>query len=333
MKREVKIGVFAVAMLLCAWAGIRFLGGIDLFSRNRVYYAAYDSINGVQTASPIFIKGVKVGTVTGIAFDPSRSDDVVLELTVKRQYGIPADSEAKIFSDGFLGAKAIEIVLGRDAAMLAKGDTIRSSRSRDIMDVAGSEIEFLKQKVAQLTSDLSVTLANVNALVEENAADIHGTMSHLNSISGNLDSVLSTERESLRAAVRSLSEFSQALGDNAAQVDSMLTGLGRFSTSLAESGVAENLSRTADELNTMLGRLNEGDGSLGRLLNDRELYESLTEASGNLSNLLADLKEHPKRYVHFSLFGRSEAKELERQAKREAKAEEKRLRDSLAAAR
>ena len=82
MKREVKIGVFAVAMLIAAWAGIRFLKGFDLFSRNEVYYAAYDQVGGVQTASPLMMRGVKIGTVSGISFDPQRSDNVVLQFTI-----------------------------------------------------------------------------------------------------------------------------------------------------------------------------------------------------------------------------------------------------------
>ena len=98
MKREVKIGIFAVAMIGVAWAGIRFLKGFDIFSRNVEYYAAYDQINGVQNASPIMMKGVKIGSVTRLSFDPARSDKVVLQFTIKRQYRIPTDSEAKIFS-------------------------------------------------------------------------------------------------------------------------------------------------------------------------------------------------------------------------------------------
>ncbi|MEI3553521.1 MAG: MlaD family protein [Alistipes senegalensis] len=121
MKREAKIGIFAVAMLIAAWAGIRFLKGFDIFSRNSVYYAAYDQINGVQTASPIMMKGVKIGTVTGISFDPGRSDNVVLQLTVKRQYRIPTDSEAKIFSNSLMGSKAIEITYGSAHTYLEKG--------------------------------------------------------------------------------------------------------------------------------------------------------------------------------------------------------------------
>lgn len=323
MKKEVRIGIFAIAMLLCAWAGIRFLSGIDLFSRSNIYYAAYNKIDGVQTASPIFIKGVKVGTVTAIHFDPSKSKEVVLELTVRRQYAIPSDSEAGIYSDGLLSAKAIGITLGESAEMLHSGDTIRSYRSVDLMEAAGSELEFLKQKVSQLTSDLSTTLTNLNSLIEQNAANIGGTMQHLNSISGNLDDVLGSQRESLRAMIGDLAEFSAALGGNAAQIDSMLTGLGRFSTSLAESGLADNLARTSNELNAMLEQLNGGEGSMGQLLHDRQLYDNLTEAGDNLSKLLSDLKEHPGRYVHFSLFGRSEAKEAERMRRDSIKAAEK----------
>ena len=323
MRKEVKIGIFAIAMLLCAWAGIRFLSGIDLFSRSNVYYAAYNKIDGVQTASPIFIKGVKVGTVTAINFDPSKSKDVVLELTVRRQYAIPSDSEAGIYSDGLLGAKAIGITLGESQQMLHRGDTIRSRYSVDLMEAAGSELEFLKQKITQLTTDLSTTLNNLNSLVESNADNIGGTIRHLNSISGNLDDVLGSQRESLRAMIGDLADFSSALGGNAAQIDSMLTGLGRFSTSLAESGLAENLTKTADELNAMLGELNEGEGSMGQLLHDQRLYDNLTAAGDNLSKLLSDLKEHPGRYVHFSLFGRSEAKEAERMRRDSVKAAEK----------
>ena len=150
MKREVKIGIFAVAMIGVAWAGIRFLKGFDIFSRNVEYYAAYDQINGVQNASPIMMKGVKIGSVTRLSFDPARSDKVVLQFTIKRQYRIPSDSEAKIFSNGLMGAKAIEITYGTADTYLQKGDTLRSSRDRDLMDMAGSELDFFKRVYAVL---------------------------------------------------------------------------------------------------------------------------------------------------------------------------------------
>ena len=222
MKREVKIGIFAVAMIGVAWAGIRFLKGFDIFSRNVEYYAAYDQINGVQNASPIMMKGVKIGSVTRLSFDPARSDKVVLQFTIKRQYRIPSDSEAKIFSNGLMGAKAIEITYGTADTYLQKGDTLRSSRDRDLMDMAGSELDFFKQKVSQLTTDLSRTLENLNGLMETNADNIAGTLGNLNSVTGDMAEILSAEKNSLKSALDNLSKFSDMLGENAGRVDSII---------------------------------------------------------------------------------------------------------------
>ncbi|WP_348716034.1 MlaD family protein [uncultured Alistipes sp.] len=325
MKKEVKIGMFAVAMILCAWGGIRFLSGVDIFSRNVDYYAVYDQVNGVQEASPVMMRGVKVGTVSEILFDPARSARVVLRLTVRRQYPIPADSEAKIVSSSLMGSKAIEIVLGGSSEPLEKGDTIRSGYSRDMMDTALTELDFFKEKISRLTEELSRTLTGVSTLVEDNASNIGGLTAHLNSIAGNLDEILSAEKSGLRSAIDGLSEFSQTLGGNAGRVDTLMGNLTRFSDNLAEA----DLKAGIDRLNGILDRIEGGEGTVGRLMNDAELYENLQQASENLSVLLADLKENPKRYVHFSLFGRSEAREKERAEERAARAEAKRLKDSL----
>ena len=153
-------------------------------------------------------------------------------------------------------------------------------------------------------------------------------MQHLNSISGSMDEVLTSQRGSLSQTIRNLSEFSAALADNTAQIDSLLTGLGRFSTELAASGLPDSLARTSQQLNALLAQMNEGDGSAALLLHDSGLYDNLTEAGDNLSMLLADLKAHPSRYVHFSLFGRSEAKEAERMRRDSVKAAEKAARQA-----
>ena len=177
MRREVKIGIFAVLMIGALWAGIRFLKGFDIFSRNAVYYAAYDQVDGVQNASPILIRGVKVGAVTDISFDPSIGNEVVLQLTIQRKYRIPSNSEARIYSNSIMGAKAIEIALGDAGTYLQSGDTLCSSRSKGLMDMAGSELEFFKQKMSQVVGDLSRTMDNLNLIMEQNAANIEGTMS------------------------------------------------------------------------------------------------------------------------------------------------------------
>lgn len=316
--------MFAVAMILCAWGGIRFLSGVDIFSRNVDYYAVYDQVNGVQGASPVMMRGVKVGTVSEILFDPARSSQVVLRLTVRRQYPIPSDSEAKIVSSSLMGSKAIEIVLGESSVRLEKGDTIRSGYSRDMMDTALTELDFFKEKISRLTEELSRTLTGISTLVESNSSNIGELTAHLNSIAGNLDEVLSAEKSGLRSAVAGISEFSQTLGQNAGRVDTLMGNLTRFSDNLAEA----DLKAAVGRLNDILDRIDSGEGTVGKLMNDAVLYENLQQASENLSVLLADLKENPKRYVHFSLFGRSEAKEKERAAKLEEKLRQDSIRRS-----
>ena len=329
MKREVKIGVVAVAMILAAWAGIRFLKGFDIFGRNTVYYAAYDQIAGVQAASPVQMQGVKIGTVTGITLDPRRSDKVILQLTIKRQYLIPEDSEAKIISSSLMGAKAIEIIYGASSAYLEAGDTLRSGRDRDLMDMAGSELDFFKQKFSRIADDLSRTLDNANLLLDENATNISGTLGNLNSFSGDVAQLLETEKEHLHSAVQNLSAFADMLGENAPRVDSIVGSLNEVTAQLAEADFARRLSESVATLDDLLGRIESGDGSLGLLLNDRALYDSLTMASGNLASLLADLQEYPGRYVHFSLFGRDPEKMKAKADRRAAREAGKQFKDSL----
>lgn len=329
MKREVKIGIFAVAMIGVAWAGIRFLKGFDIFSRNVEYYAAYDQINGVQNASPIMMKGVKIGSVTRLSFDPARSDKVVLQFTIKRQYRIPTDSEAKIFSNGLMGAKAIEITYGTADTYLQKGDTLRSSRDRDLMDMAGSELDFFKQKVSQLTTDLSRTLENLNGLMETNADNIAGTLGNLNSVTGDMAEILSAEKNSLKSALDNLSKFSDMLGENAGRVDSIIGDVDRFTSQLTEEQFARKLSQAVEHLDGLVARIAQGEGTIGKLISDPELYDSLEKASDNLAVLLADVKQYPGRYVHLSLFGRNPEKMKERADRKAAKAAAKAERDSL----
>ncbi len=333
MKREVKIGIFAVAMLIAAWAGIRFLKGFDIFSRNAVYYASYDQVNGVESASPIMMRGVKIGTVTGISFDPQRSDNVVLQFTIRRQFRIPTDSEAKIFSNGLMGGKAIEIIYGRADTYLEKGDTLRSIRERDLMDVAGSELDFFKQELSRVVNDLSRTLGNVNRLLEANAANVDGTMQHLNDLSGDMAEIVRTEKLHMQQAVEGLARFSTALGECAPQIDSVVGNLNRISGELADADFAGRLSEAVSRVNALLAEAQTGEGTLGKLIGDPALYDSLTVASGNLASLLADLERYPGRYVHFSLFGRDPEKMQAKAERKAAKAAERAERDSLKRAR
>ena len=279
----------------------------------------------MQEASPVLIRGVKVGTVTAIEFDPQKSDKVALCLTVQRKYAIPRNSLAKMVSSSIMGGKSIEIELGDGSEVLESGDTILSSATPDMMESLSSQMNPILERVTTLADELTTTLEGVNMIVEQNADNIKGLTTHLNSIASNIDNILGEEREGLKQTLKGVEEFSTALGRNSERMDSLMTNLATFSERLASAEVVENLDRTLADLNALLSGMESGEGALGQLAKDKALYDNLASASENLSRLLQDLREHPSRYVHFSVFGRSEAKEL----KRAAKQEEKRLRDSL----
>ncbi|MBR5850289.1 MAG: MCE family protein [Alistipes sp.] len=320
MKREVKIGIFAVAMILLAWGGVRFLSGLDVLSREVEYVAQYDQVSGVQEASAVVMKGVKIGSVRRIELNPAVSDKVFIHLTVRSSYRIPTDSEARIFSDGLLGGKAVEIIYGTADSYLQEGDTIRSSYDRDLMTMAGSEFEFFKQQFVQLTDELHRTLGNLNRIMEQNAAHVEATMGHVESISGDVADLLTQEKQALATTMENLAAFSSMLGENSMRVDSIISGVNTLVAELEEEAVVKKLASTVEQLNTVMQQINSGEGTVGRLMYDEQLYANLTATSEHLAALLADLKARPARYVHLSLFGKDPEKQQAKAEKRAAKA-------------
>jgi phospholipid/cholesterol/gamma-HCH transport system substrate-binding protein len=215
----------------------------------------------------------------------------------------------RIYSDGIMGGKAIAIDLGDSPRTFVKGDTLPTIASSDLLATAGTELSDVKQRLTRVMDNLSTTLESVNAILQDNKTNIDGTLAHMNSISGTMDGVLTKEQGNLQRAIDNITRFSTVLGDNSERLSSMVENLDNFSQQLSRSEVdslIRGLRTTVDGLNTTLVALNEGEGSAGRLLNDPSLYASLNEAASNLAALLGDLKEHPKRYVHFSLFGRKD---------------------------
>ncbi|MFI3282790.1 MAG: MlaD family protein [Rikenellaceae bacterium] len=306
MKKEVRIGIFAVAMICCAWAGTKFFSGIDIFSRNIEYKAVYQQIGGIQTASAIMIKGVKVGTITDIEFDPSVSNDVNLQLTIQRKYKIPVDSKAKIANNGLMGGKIIDITLGESSEYLEKGDYIATIEEADLFASAGSEFENLKAKLDELNNEMTRTLQNINILLESNNENMNGLLSNLNGISSNLNSLLDTRKGDLGRIVGGMADFAETLGDNSQRMDSIMMNMSDISSQLNDSKFAETLTSTLTKIEETVSSLNSEEGSVGKLMNDEMLYDNLASASASLDSLLIDFKENPKRYVHFSLFGSKE---------------------------
>lgn len=326
MKREVKVGIFAVLVLLAGWGVTRLLQGADLFSKTNKYYAYYEQVGGIQPAASVVIHGVKVGSVSRISLDEDPTKGVELELSVEKRFRIPADSKAKIFSDGIMGGKAVEIVYGTSAESIENNGVIESESSVDLLQVAGDEFGDLKGRLVAVLDNLTQTLEGVNKLVADNTENLTHIISNVDSVTGDVSELLSNEKAHLEQALASFGEFSKSLGDNAGQIDSIIDNLQLFSAQLSEAKLVESIEGVMTQLDGVLAMVNEQDGSVGKLLKDSALYDNLASASNNLSLLLEDLQSNPGRYINVSVFGGNPYKKVERL---KAKAEKKALKQEL----
>lgn len=320
MKREVKVGIFAITVLLVGWGVVHFLKGAEIFGSANTYYANYEQVGGLQPASHVVISGVTVGAVSSVTLDADPAKGVQVAFTVNKRYKIPADSKARIFSDGIMGGKALEIVYGTSSEFVPKNGTIDSAVSTDLFEIAGSEIDFINEKVSAVVDGLTQTLETVNQLLAENTAALSNIVKNVDGVTGNVNAMLVSERANLEEALASLSKFSKSLGDNAEQVDGMIDNLHKISADFAQTNLAAELEGVANNLNAILAKVEDDKGSVGKMLNDATLYNNLSSVSDNLSAVLEDLKENPHRYINISVLGSNPYKKVE---KAKAKAEKK----------
>lgn len=328
MKREIKVGLFAVLMLLIGWGVVRYLKGAEIFSANNTYYAYYAQVSGIQASSHVVINGVKVGYVTKVVLDENPTNGVEVVLSIDKRFAIPVDSKARIFTDGLMGGKAIEIVYGSASETIPDDGTITADVGADLFEMAGTELVDIKDKLTIVMDELATTLDGVNKLLAENTETLTSVIDNVDGATGTIDALLASEKQHLEQALSSLALFSKSLGDNADQVDQIVDNLSTFSGQLAEANLIAEVEKVVEELKGVLTAMNDQSGSAGKLLKDDELYNNLTSASNNLSVLLEDLKTNPGRYLNVSVLGKDPYKKVE---KIKAKAEKKALKKEFKA--
>lgn len=325
LRKEVKIGFFAIVVIVVAWWGIKWLGGRNIFSSENTYYAYYDDVAGLQVSSRVFIRGVEVGNVGDIDLSSER---VKVAINVKREFVdlIPENSTAVIVSSGLMGGQQITIVQGDAKGVLADGAEMRAEVDAGLMGM-------LEQKAGSLVDELERTLSSLSGILGDNREGIRDLLANLESATSTLDDMLRSQRSNIEGAVADFKGFTGTLAANSSRLDSMMGNLDEFASELSQSHVVGELQKTVESLNAVVAAVNNAEGSAGKLIYDDTLYDSLGEASANLSALLADLKEHPMRYVHFSLFGSSEDKAARKQARAEQKAAKRAARQAAREAR
>jgi phospholipid/cholesterol/gamma-HCH transport system substrate-binding protein len=303
LSKEVKIGVyFVVALIALVW-GINFLKGKDIFNKVQILYAVYDDIEGLQTTAQVSIKGLKVGTVSRVRLD-QKTAKFKVELQIKSNYSIPENSVAYLYSSDIMGNKAIKIKIGDSHEMLTENAIIKTGKEEDAFTLLMEDLPSIKNNLNKTIKDVDSTFQSINRLFSgENIDNLSKGLAHLEHTMQNisqLTAALNKSKQNIVSSLENIDSITSNLKNNSANINHIINNFAELSDSLKTVRLAE----VVNELNTIIGKINSGSGSVGKLIYDESVYNNLANSLNSIDALLSDIKENPKRYINISVFGK-----------------------------
>lgn len=305
------MAAFGIAILIL---GYSFLKGNNLFDKSIKVFAIYERVDGLTTSSAVVVNGYNVGRVGKIEM---RADGkLVAEIKIsEKNIRIPKLSTAKLVSLDIMGTKALQIILADNAnGYIETGDTLLADMEMKLQDMVSEQIAPLKLKAEGLISSVDTVMTVVEGILKNNS--INNSLDNVESatakfalLASHIDSLLLTEMATIQGILRSMEGVLAMVDRNGENFDSTFANLKTLTGSLAEAdlaGLITTIDSTLNQAKLLLKQVNEGEGSIGLLLRDRAVYDNLEAATNSLDSLLVDVKQNPKRYVHFSVFGKSD---------------------------
>lgn len=296
LTKEIKIALVAIVGILIMYFGINFLKGMNLFSTNNTYFITFDDIQGLGASTPIYADGYKVGTVDGLEYDYKENGPIKVKVDINKDLRIPQGSKAEIVKD-LMGNLQVNLLLANNPReRVEPGGIILGAVNGGMMDKAANLIPVVEKMLPKLDS----ILTSVNALLADPA--LAASLHNVETITSNL-TVSTRELNTLMAGLNK--QVPGMIG----KANGVLDNTNRLTANLASldvQGTLNKVNQTLESAHQFTEKLNSNQGSLGLLMNDTKLYDNLTSTMGHADSLVIDLKAHPKRYVHFSVFGRKD---------------------------
>lgn len=296
LTKEIKIALVAIVGILILYFGINFLKGMNLFSTNNTYFITFDDIQGLGASTPIYADGYKVGIVDGLEYDYKENGPIKVKVDIIKDLRIPQGSKAEIVKD-LMGNLQVNLLLANNPReRVEPGGVIPGAVNGGMMDKAANLIPVVEKMLPKLDS----ILTSVNALLADPA--LAASLHNVETITSNL-TVSTRELNTLMAGLNK--QVPGMIG----KANGVLDNTNRLTANLASldvQGTLNKVNQTLESAHQFTEKLNSNQGSLGLLMNDTKLYDNLTSTMGHADSLVIDLKAHPKRYVHFSVFGRKD---------------------------
>lgn len=296
LTKEIKIALVAIVGILIMYFGINFLKGMNLFSTNNTYFITFDDIQGLGASTPIYADGYKVGTVDGLEYDYKENGPIKVKVDIIKDLRIPQGSKAEIVKD-LMGNLQVNLLLANNPReRVEPGGIIPGAVNGGMMDKVANLVPVVEKMLPKLDS----ILTSVNALLADPA--LAASLHNVETITSNL-TVSTRELNTLMAGLNK--QVPGMIG----KANGVLDNTNRLTANLASldvQGTLNKVNQTLESAHQFTEKLNSNQGSLGLLMNDTKLYDNLTSTMGHADSLVIDLKAHPKRYVHFSVFGRKD---------------------------
>ena len=296
LTKEIKIALVAIVGILIMYFGINFLKGMNLFSTNNTYFITFDDIQGLGASTPIYADGYKVGIVDGLEYDYKENGPIKVKVDINKDLRIPQGSKAEIVKD-LMGNLQVNLLLANNPReRVEPGGIIPGAVNGGMMDKAANLVPVVEKMLPKLDS----ILTSVNALLADPA--LAASLHNVETITSNL-TVSTRELNTLMAGLNK--QVPGMIG----KANGVLDNTNRLTANLASldvQGTLNKVNQTLESAHQFTEKLNSNQGSLGLLMNDTKLYDNLTSTMSHADSLVIDLKAHPKRYVHFSVFGRKD---------------------------
>ncbi|WNW02017.1 MlaD family protein [Tenacibaculum sp. HL-MS23] len=304
MSKELKTGVVAVLIIAVFIWGFNFLKGQDLFSgSSRYFYVEYKDINGLNKASAVTINGLEVGRIDEISFDatPEKQGVLLVKISLDTDFSFSKNSIAKIYSASIMGGQSLAIVPTYSGETAVSGDYLKGEVESGLFSSVEDKLEPIQSKLQNVLVGADTLLTGLNTVLDEKSRK------SLNRSIIGLEGTISDVRKTLTSVNTLLSDNKENLNATLANTKKITDNFSKISDDLAKANLGETVNKleaTLANVNGLLANMKAGKGTLGKLMTDDKMYTNLTNASKEMEELLREMKLNPKRFVHFSLFGK-----------------------------
>lgn len=316
ISNETKVGSLTAIAITLLILGFNFLKGKTIFKTGNYIYAKYQDTKGLMTSNPVFINGFQVGAVFDIENQDENLSSIIVTIKLKDYYNIPSNSLASI-KENPLGTASIAIKLGDEKTYLKTGDTIATFSNEGLLGTVMTKLGPVSDQIKTTVHSLDSVLKNINTIFDPNTKDnLQTTIANINKTTASLvvssaalQEMLNKQTGAISKSVENLEKFTGNLSANNEKISKTLGNVEKTTTDLANSDISGSINKlksTIQSLNNLIDKAGSQDGSLGKLLNDKTLYNNLNNTVRSANILMDDLRAHPKRYVSISVFGKKD---------------------------